>query len=327
MQDSTLDQLRAAFLSAMPPDGSAVGNIALRNELAWDEEKYTVIRNSLIEAGVLAVGSGRGGSVRRADRDQDAVESQKRRLLDELPLDRSGVANRALRERLGWYEEQYEFIKAALLGSGLVRPSRGGGVGGSICRTETTVSEDDQVAAPEPAVRQRELSIYGDFLVGLHAWAERQGWTQHEVEQIASQGRRATGGTWTRPDFVVIGYKTYDYSFGRTRDVETFEVKMADTAIDAVFETAAHSRFATKSYLVVQRSGGLPTAADLSRIESECQRFSLGLILFTMPNDSTEWEFRVSASRREPDPGYLEEFIRQQLNQSSQHKLRQWMHP
>ncbi len=324
VQERTLQELCEAFLIAMPPDGTSIGNMALRNSLAWDEEKYSAIRTELLSRGILALGQGRGGSVRRADRDPESVADQKLRLLDELPLDGAGIASRVVREKLGWFEEQYEFIKNSLLEEGRIRPRRGGGLGGSIGRPPNGGSLEP--AEDEERPRARELSIYPDFEKGLRGWAQRQGWTAHEVEVIANQGRRATGGTWTRPDCVVIGYKTYEYTFGKIRDIETFEVKMSDCPIDAVFETAAHSRFATRSYLAVHRSGGLPTSSDLARIESECQRFGLGLILFADPKDMDAWEFRVAAIRREPDPANLEDFIRLQLSQASQQKLRQWLH-
>src|SRR5262249_46654312 len=52
----------------VPVEGS-VGNITLARELrrqrSWSDEKYWRIRQQLIDKGVLAVGGGKGGSVRR----------------------------------------------------------------------------------------------------------------------------------------------------------------------------------------------------------------------------------------------------------------------
>ena len=320
---------RGELLRWVPTDGTSIGNTTLLRSLGWERDDYFSLRDSLVAEGVLKLGHGRGGSIRLANRDEDAVEHLKREFLEELPNDGSGVANRGVRERLGWTDEQYEFVKEALLAGGLIEPNRGGGAGGSIRRAAgaAEVAELLEAMAPsERLPRGREIELYPEFMEGLRGWASGQGWTQHEVEQIAHQGRRATGGTWTRPDFVVVAYKTYDYTFGRTRDIETFEVKLSDCPIEAVFEAAAHSRFATKSHLAIQRSGQMPTESDLGRIESECHRFGVGLVLFTKAGDPSNWDFRVKPPRREPDPAYVEDFLRQQISANTQQKLRHWLH-
>lgn len=53
------------LLSEVPSDGSAIGNIKLRDMLGWDEARYQAARQSLLDEGVLATGRGRGGSVAR----------------------------------------------------------------------------------------------------------------------------------------------------------------------------------------------------------------------------------------------------------------------
>ncbi|GDY12845.1 restriction endonuclease subunit M [Planctomycetota bacterium] len=55
-----------ALLNAIPGDGSTIGNINLRNQLGWDEERYAAARDALVAQGVLLKGQGRGGTVRRA---------------------------------------------------------------------------------------------------------------------------------------------------------------------------------------------------------------------------------------------------------------------
>jgi hypothetical protein len=54
------------LLAHVPEDGSPVGNTRLRTELGWDDDDlYWSIRNRLLNAGVLELGRGRGGSVKR----------------------------------------------------------------------------------------------------------------------------------------------------------------------------------------------------------------------------------------------------------------------
>lgn len=109
------------------------------------------------------------------------------------------------------------------------------------------------------------------------------------------------------------------------RDVETFEVKPSTCGIEAVFETAAHSRVATKSYLAIRVTDDGSSQEDLDRIESECVRFGLGLVLFRDPKQYDHWAHRVEPNGAEPDPFSLEEFIQTQIPAADQEKVRKWL--
>lgn len=54
------------LLSLLPADGSPVGNITLRNSLAWDDERYQVAKQELVLQGRVAAGKGKGGSLMRS---------------------------------------------------------------------------------------------------------------------------------------------------------------------------------------------------------------------------------------------------------------------
>jgi adenine-specific DNA-methyltransferase len=54
------------LLSLLPADGSPVGNITLRNSLAWDDERYQVAKQELVLQGRVATGKGKGGSLMRS---------------------------------------------------------------------------------------------------------------------------------------------------------------------------------------------------------------------------------------------------------------------
>lgn len=316
------------LLQCLPIDGTPVGNTAVLRKLGWAPSRYQAVKEALVTQEILRLGQGRGGSIRRADRDPAFMKASAAQFLESLPGDGAGIANRLLRERLGWDEERYEYIRQLLIERGAILPSRGGGTGGAVRQSDVSnaaVDEPDSGALPERLSRAREVELYPRFATGLRNWASKQGWTQYEVEQTAHQGRRPTGGTWTRPDFVVVAYRGYDYTPGRTRDIETFEVKLADCPIEAVFETAAHSRFATRSYLAIQRAGKLPSEGDLKRIDSECRRFEVGLVLFDDPEDLDTWEVRAMPTRREPDPRQVEDFVTQQVAPATQQKLRHWL--
>ena len=260
------------------------------------------------------------------------LDRLKNTLLASIPTDGTTVSNRMLRETLSLPVSDYQSAVDALIDDGSVERWRGRG--GTLRRSLATIEVKtkakalvDEAKAEKEVVQSRvlEAKLYPPFLASLRLWANDQGWTQHVVHQAAFQGRRNTGGTWTRPDFVVIGYRKFEYTPGIVRDVETFEVKPSSCGIEAVFETAAHSKVATKSFLAVHVTGDGPSPEDLDRIESECVRFGLGLILFDDPKAYDSWKYRVEPTRNEPDPFSLEEFVQTQIPAQDQERIRKWL--
>lgn len=57
----------------VPTDGRSVGNKALRVRLHWRDDTYLSVRQELLDAGLLRLGRGRGGSVRRAGEVEQGV--------------------------------------------------------------------------------------------------------------------------------------------------------------------------------------------------------------------------------------------------------------
>jgi hypothetical protein len=246
-------------------------------------------------------------------------EERKERLLGAVPRDGSPVGNTFLSKQLGWSPEAYFKLRNELVAE--EKLSVGRGRGGSVRLSQPSILPTAEV---EEAHRPRERSLYPAFLVSLNTWADAQGWSNYIIEQTSDQGRRRTGGRLTRPDFLVVGVKKYEYTPGVVRDIETFEVKPIGAGIDSVFEAAAHSRVATKSYLALQVGENEPTEDELGRMEAECQRFGVGLITFEDPKDYANWSYPVDPIRREPDPELVEQFIRSQLMDKHQTKIRMW---
>lgn len=256
------------------------------------------------------------------------IASLKSQLLSLVPPDGGPINNKRLRELLGCEPDVYEQLRAELVQERVITLGRGRW--GTVRRLPDSAftreaTREDPPSLQLPPNTKREADLYPSFLQGLRKWAKDQAWDNHIVKQTAHQGRRSTGGDWTRPDFVVAGYKRFEYTPGVVRDVETFEVKLSTCGIDAVFETAAHSRVATKSYLAIQCSDQELDPDLFERMAAECQRFGVGLLTFVEPEDFTSWDFRVEAVRHEPDPSDLETFVDTQLDQGAQRSLRTWL--
>ena len=76
-----------------------------------------------------------------------------------------------------------------------------------------------------------------------------------------------------------------------------------DFDVSGVFETAAHSKYATKSYLCAYLPLGWKNEdPEFERIKAECERFGIGLMYFTTPEDYAAYEILVEPKRRNPDP-------------------------
>jgi type I restriction enzyme M protein len=51
------------FLKKLQELNGSAGNMALREKLQWTEEKYFMVRKTIIEEGLVDIGRGKGGSV------------------------------------------------------------------------------------------------------------------------------------------------------------------------------------------------------------------------------------------------------------------------
>jgi len=166
-----VDQLRGdnqTLFDQLPEDGRTLSNIALQRRLGWSTDRYFAVRDALVDAGVVARGRGRGGTVRRAVAD--------------LPVDRRTVS--------------------------------------------VVIEEGADASATVEAAIQNELALYEPMRSVLAGdWAKDHRTDPLAVEITALQGRRSTGGTWSRPDITSVEVRTFAYVPGKHLEVVTFEVK------------------------------------------------------------------------------------------------------
>jgi len=146
------------------------------------------------------------------------------------------------------------------------------------------------------------------------------------VEIIAGQGRRETGGKWTRPDLVIIAVRTFAHLPGRFLDVITVEVK-PQLDILGIYEAAAHSRVATRSFLMFPAPKSTEGREEevVERLISEARRFNVGVIQFQKVHDYDSWETLWEPRRNEPNPEDLDGFLGAQLPQAARDLLRMWV--
>ncbi len=330
--ESQLTDDENEFISNMPKDGSAIGNIKLRSILGWDKQKYLQVKKPLLKKGIIQRGTGMGGSVKISDvrkrkrwPEEQATIMQKQKsklskiLLNSIPKDGKTYPNHIILQKvqktakaqinLEVSREMYFEIRNELITEGLV--GKGVGYGGSVYRIEGA----------------KKAGKESDLYESVRKYIENNWTAENEIkdfvlDKTAEQGGKKRQGIWTRPDFSLVAIQSYTYIPGRTIELITFEVKPADDfRIEGVFETAAHSRATHRSYLMIHTPDGRPDTDKFQRLVSECERFRLGLIIFADKDNWDTYEIVQDADHRNPNPGDVNSFIKTLMKKDSQEKI------
>jgi len=328
----TLEQ--RTLLEQIPP-GRAIGNTRMIRRLGWDPTLYYRVRSELLEQGLIALGRGRGGSVRRIDMLGDLAEA----LMALVPADGSAIGNQRLRELLAWDEATYWGARNDLLERGLI--GRGRGRGGAVFRVvadapvdevgEAIEDEDDVEDSgwyvPPPAGERHkpssaprsyayERDMYPDLRRGLVDWARDHQLQEnlYRIRDTADQGSRPTG-IWSRPDAVVLGIKHFPLIDRRVLEAITFEAKLSTAVnIRGIHEASAHRRFSTHAYAFFHVTQEQYKDVKLrDEMQEEAVRVGVGLIFATSVDDFDTWDELVKARAHRPELELLEEFVREQL--------------
>lgn len=248
-----------ALLRCLPSDGGTKSNRAVQRQLGWEPDRYWAARDSLVDAGHIVRGRGRGGTVRR--------------------------------------------VAEAKQSTGTV---------------SVAVDVADPVHDIESAV-QSELALYDPMRRVIEGdWAKDHRSDPLAVEITALQGRRATGGIWSRPDIVSVEIRTFAYVPGKHLELTTFEVKLASgLSVQSVFEALAHRRASTRSYVLAHVSPhDAPSITEtIEEVAEVARAHGVGFVTAGDEQDYDTWEEHVEAQRDEPDPARLDTFIETQLSE------------
>jgi hypothetical protein len=255
------------------------------------------------------------------------------RLLALVPADGSAIGNTALMRMLGWSQHRYWYARDSLLEAGTL--TRAKGRGGAVRRVHpedgsTGAAAEAELVGEAALASVREADLYPSIRETLATfWARERQIEPLAVEVTAAQGRRATGGRWTRPDLVSVAVRTYRHLPGKYMEVVTFEVKPSDAInVTAVYEALAHLRSATHAYVIFHVPAEMEETAK-PVIEEACRvgrSHGVGVLKMADPADWDTWEELEEARRREPDPDRLDEFINVQLSQAAHERIARALH-
>ena len=138
-------------------------------------------------------------------------------------------------------------------------------------------------------------------------------WLRDELEDVTKAiplGGNRFKDKWGTPD--VIGKRDSRPSDIVKQPIEivSAEIKTnSNQLITAFGQACAYCLFSHRSYLVVPRQAA---ADEISRLDSLCQVFGLGFVLFDTRNpDDPKFEIRVRPRRQDPDMHYTNKYMRQ----------------
>jgi hypothetical protein len=246
------------------------------------------------------------------------------------------AGNTRLIRELGWADDEYWPIRDRVVDLGILRRYRARGGAVAIVQQPPVAAAQPQPALPAGQVQPDatvqptqsfERDLYEPVAAVLRGpWARDSRFRHQVVEITASQGRRNTGGTWTRPDLVVAALRVFPFLPGKYFDLITFEIKPR-WALDVtgVYEALAHRRAATQSYLWLHCPQPDQEAEVLNRIVEEAERHGIGVIIATDPADYETWDQRCDPARVEPDPELLNEFVALQVSDGAKDELSAWV--
>lgn len=232
------------------------------------------------------------------------------------------AGNTLLQRELKWDEAKYWEIHEQLYNEGLIE--KGKGYGGTVILVEQAVdpsatgTAEPQAAQPVPVSAAvaatvealveeytSEIQLYPPVKKQLEAhWARRRQLDDCHCEITALQGRRDTGGSWSRPDLALIAFRKYEFLPERVFELFSFEVKPAsDISIKGVMEALAHREAATRSFVIYHTAGkDFSAFPEAERIEELAARHGIGVYAAKDVSDFNQWAEVVSALRASPDP-------------------------
>jgi hypothetical protein len=271
--------------------------------------------------------------VEDAEDEEDAPEdlsADEAALLRRVPADGTSVGNGRLRRELEWREGKYWKVRDSLVEKGYL--ALGFGRGGSVYRVAEDDAEDDaedadaedvsEEVAP-PGHDRAEERLYAPVLQMLQSnWQQLfPGFpapTRLWVDSSPRQGRRMTGGRWSRPDLSAVTLNKYRYIPGPHLEVFSFEVKpRGQFNILGLYEALGHSRRANFAYVlfhIVPDAEMRPSQREehlrlLEEILREAARQRVGVATFEDPNAADTWTVHAVPGRHAPEPRLLNEFI------------------
>lgn len=165
---------------------------------------------------------------------------------------------------------------------------------------------------------EREIEHYQPALNEiLENWTEQPGFTHVFGSITGMQGRRATGGRWSRPDIVLCTISDWLFSSRPEGDVRTIEVKRFEaTDVVAVYEAVSHKARSHYAYLLIVNFPAElndDQQKDFDLILSTAGQHGIGVITAVDTSDWGTWEFQLYPTRSSADHQAINDLLFDQV--------------
>jgi hypothetical protein len=149
----------------------------------------------------------------------------------------------------------------------------------------------------EPSKKIHEKDFYDSFA----------DWLTYDLEECtkaSALGGNVFGGKWGTPDVVGISKSQPTDIIQTETEIISVEIKLATNALITAFgQACSYKLFSHKVYLVIPKQSNQD---EISRLDSLCYLFGIGLVLFDAKNtDDPNYELKNRAQRYSPDNYYL----------------------
>lgn len=232
-------------------------------------------------------------------RGRPPVGSDKKAFLDALEALGNSAGNISLKQKLDWNADKYWRIQGLLYEAGEI--SKGRGKGGSVTLVE---AEKPTTNLEEKRFEKDLYKPARDVIDG--PWAKSNTLERRLVEVTAYQGRRDTGGKWSRPDVTAIVWRSFAYIPDKYLDVYTFEIKPDDSVgVEVIYEALSHKQAATYSYVVYHTTlEKFEKHRQYERIVAAVKSNGIGVILAEEMDNFDKWEEFLDAERSVYNPAW-----------------------
>ena len=152
---------------------------------------------------------------------------------------------------------------------------------------------------PKPrASKVKEEEFYASFAEWLKVELD-------EVTEVVTLGGAGFRAKWGTPDVLGVYKPLASYLIKFPVEVVSAEIKVnPQEAITAFGQAAAYRLFSSKTYIAMAAT---ISEDDLSRLESLCMLYGVGLVVFDLEPSSPNYRIRVRAQRFSADMFYVNE--------------------
>jgi len=161
---------------------------------------------------------------------------------------------------------------------------------------EDIATQPDEQKEPDKVLKTRTIKEE-DFYKPFAVWLEKE---LEECTHAIELGGNIFRDKWGTPDVIGVRESKRSDIIQFPTEIVSAEIKIDSNGLITAFgQACAYKIFSHKSYIVVPFDSQIE---DITRLDTLCRQFGIGLILFDTKNvEDPNFEIRARAVRHEPD--------------------------